>query len=126
MARLRNLHKTPRSVSSRKAFVKREQRGVQRLRERNIERVRRGQGVAKLPCALEQRPVVHSRPRPGAEVIDGLARRGQVEFAAQMGPANHAEDLCIHEMGRSLIRVGSQSASHGLSVGTGKSNLGEA
>ncbi len=63
--------------------------------------------------------MVHARRRPGPEVVDGLMGSRPVEFAPQIGAANHAEDLGIHEMGRSVVRIGSQSSSHWLSVGAG-------
>ncbi len=45
--------------------------------------------------------------------------RRPVEFSTEVDPANHAEDLGIHEMGRSLVRVRSESFAHWFSIGAG-------
>jgi len=70
--------------------------------------------------------VVDASARPGPEVVDGLRGCSQVDFAAPMGPANHAEDLGIHEMRRCLFGFSGQPAAHRLGVGPRESDLGQA
>ncbi len=103
---IEDLNPATRPVRSRKSHVQRQQRGIECLRQRDVERVPSPYRIAQLPRPLQKPAVPEPLPGPVPQISYRLSGGRAVQPPAQVLSADHAHHLNVDHVWRYLVDVG--------------------